>query len=178
MKKRYIVKYNNNIIFLEKIISQALIDINQPVLLKNNDFKLLKNTTHYKHYVVFTLKKTDKTSILFWLENGDLRIDIDRTSETYTYDMKFIKENEEYIKNIITMIFTCSIKVKYCGENYTKLYFINKKEKTLNTFSFTTGFLGFFGLVSKKNCREKIYPPIYPSEKVCLTEPVIPNSNS
>jgi pantothenate kinase len=168
------LKYTKEVIFIEKLISNVLTSLNKNSLFQNEDFKIYQEL-HFEHWVKLSLNKSNSVSILFEISNNELRIDIDRTSETYTYDIEFIKENEEYIRNIITMIFTCSIKVEYCGENYTKLYFINKEGKTLNTFSFTTGLLGFFGLISKKNCKEKLYPPIYPSEKICLTEPVIPN---
>jgi len=167
--------YDKKITYVENLINEVLIGVGEVSLFNNETFEIINSKIHDKSYVVLELVKPNTIELIFWFECGDLRIDIDRTSETYTYDIEFIKENEEYIKNIITMIFTCSIKVEYCGENYTKLYFINKEGKTLNTFSFTTGLLGFFGLISKKNCKEKLYPPIYPSEKICLTEPVIPN---
>ena len=90
-------------------------------------------------------------------------------SETYTYSLDFIKNNEGYIKKIIKMLFTSTVRAEHCGKNYTKLYFIDKEGNILDTFTFMQGLISLVPFITgvtfcrKSNITEKIYEPMYKS---------------
>ncbi|MCH9740224.1 MAG: hypothetical protein K0U38_05230 [Epsilonproteobacteria bacterium] len=149
--------YDEKVMFTEKVISSALLKINQLSLFENEDFEPLKGKIHSKDYVVLQLTNPNTIELLFWLECGDLRIDIDRTNETFVYDYDSVVSDRAEIVNLITMIFTSNIKVEYCGEHYTNLYFMNQDGKVLDSLRYRDALFAF-----RKKCVEKIYPPIYP----------------
>lgn len=53
------------------------------------------------------------------------------------------------------MLFTSTIKVEYCGSNYTKIYFFDGNGECVKTLKYVTG------LYLKVGCQTKEFPPIY-----------------
>ena len=147
------MKYNKKIIFMEQVISKVLNIVHQPSLFKNNDFKLLKGNSND---VIFSLIKRNSIELTFWLDCGELRIDLDRTRETFTVSYSDIKENEQQVVDYLTMVFTSTINVEHCGKHYTKLTFISGKGEVLDTLSYRDAIFAF-----RRNCQEKVYSPIY-----------------
>ena len=157
------MEYCKEIIYMKKLIDSVLIDLKQKPLDENSDFILDPNWNE-NHYIIIRFKKPNNISIKFEISYTDFVIYIDRTEESYGWNYKFIKEHEEYIAGMIKAILTETIRVEYCGENYTKIYFIDDEGTTTNTLTYRFSLLSLF--VFRWNCwvwnhTEKIYDPIY-----------------
>ena len=147
------MKYTDNIYYIVTLFDEVLNDLKQHQLFTNKNFTILGKK--YEDNIIFTLVKKNTIRLDIFINEDSLEIHIDKTAETFVYSLEMIKNNEQHIKNVLKMIFTSKIKVKYCGKNYTKIYFIINNE-VLNTFVFRKG-LSFF----KQKCNKKIYPPIF-----------------
>lgn len=151
------MNFTENVLYTVSIFNKVFDNLNQEKLFNNKDFTFIGKP--YVDNITLTLVKDDMIRLDIVIEEDGLEIHIDKTAETFCFNLKFIKNNEEFIKNIIKMIFLSKIKVEYCGKKYTKLYFINKHGIVIDTFTFRNSIWGLF--ISKRNCIEKIYVPIY-----------------
>jgi len=150
------MQYTQEVLFIEKLISNVLLSLNKNSLFQNEDFKVYQKL-HFEHWVRVSLCKPNAIIIIFEISNSGLRIDVDRTEELVgNFSYEYIYNNYEKIEELLLMIFTSTIMVQYCGDYLTNLYFI--KNKTVQTYRYSTklGLLRFL-----KKCEEKIYLPIY-----------------
>ena len=149
------MKYTKEVIFIEKLISNVLLSLNQNSLFQNEAFKVYQEL-HFEHWVRVSLCEPNAITIIFEISNSGLRIDMDRTEELMSFSYEYIYNNSEEIKELLFMIFTSTIMVQYCGNYLTNLYFI--KNKTVQTYRYSTK-LGLIRL--SNNCEEKVYLSIY-----------------
>lgn len=148
------MKYENEIIQKLDLVNSALERLNVKPLFINEDFSL-DSTFHQEHYVKFFLNKPDCIKLELVFINNALQINIDRINESFEWSENQIKENANDVKDFIKMIFTTTIKVEYCGSNYTKIHFIDIDENCVKTLKYVTG------IYLKIGCLIKEYKPIY-----------------
>jgi hypothetical protein len=148
------MEYELNIKYMIDIVNSALININRLPLSSNEDF-FIDAHGNYEHYVKYTLKKNYCIGFDLILVNDYLQLDIDRVSEAYVWSIEQVRNEKNKIIEFLEALFTSTIKVEYCGSNYTKLYMINSEGNCIKTLKVT-------GLTYLKvNCTTKEYPPIY-----------------
>jgi hypothetical protein len=66
-----------------------------------------------------------------------------------------MREDSNKVKDFIKKLFTGSIKVKYCGSNYTRLCFFDNNGNCVKTLKYVTG------PYLKVGCKTKVFEPIY-----------------
>jgi hypothetical protein len=148
------MKYENEVTYKIELVNSILNELNALPLEINKDF-IIDETFHQKHYVKFKIQIPGSIALQLIFVSDALQINIDRTNESFEWSNKQIEDNENAVKDFIKMIFTCSIMVKYCGLNYTKIYFYNADRHCIYTFKFITGF--YLNI----HCKTKEYVPIY-----------------
>lgn len=148
------MQHSEEVTYLEGLISKVFKSLGKPKLFKNTDFQIVGK--EYENHVILTTNNNDLIRLDIILYNEGMEFHLDKTSETFSYGLEYIQENEASIVKIITMIFTSKIKVEYCGEKYTKLSFFAKEETPIYTHVYKKGLFTF-----KRKCIEKIYFPIY-----------------
>ncbi len=148
------MKYENEIIQKLDLVNSTLESLNVKPLFKNEDF-FIDNHFHQEHYVKFYLNRPNCIKLEIVFIHNVLQINIDRTNESFEWSEIQIKENPNGVKKNLKMIFTATIKVEYCGSNYTKIYFIDSNGNCVKTFKYVTG------LYIKIGCITKEYKPIY-----------------
>jgi hypothetical protein len=146
------MNYTNKIIEKIDFLNSILVTKRISKLLSNTDFIVDDLST------IFYLKLNfNKTIILnFILTDDEFQIDIDRISEAYIWNNNQLFTDYKNIESIILMILTCNIKVEYKGDYFTKLYFINKEGRLLNTLKSINGMFYFV----HKSCFYN-YPSVY-----------------
>lgn len=148
------MKYERGIYNKMELVNSVLERLDVGSIEANEDFAI-DELFHQEHYVKFLLQKPNCINMEFIFINNALQINIDRTNEAFEWSDKQIKENIEEIKDFIKMLFTSRIKVKYCGSNYTQIYFYNDSEQCVKILKYVTG------LYLKVGCKTKEYQPIY-----------------
>ncbi|MCB0740983.1 MAG: hypothetical protein R2796_07660 [Chitinophagaceae bacterium] len=149
-----IMKYENEVYSKIELVNSVLESLNVSSLESNKDF-IIDESFHQEHYVKFLLQKPSCIELQLIFISNALQINIDRTNESFEWSDKQIQENINDVKGFIKMLFTSTIKVEYCGSNYTKLYFYDVSGNCVKTLKYVTG------LYLKFNCKTKEYKPIY-----------------
>jgi len=148
------MEYEKEVSYKIDLVNSALNNVKSLHLSENNDF-LIDLSFNYKHYIKYSLKKLDCINIDLILTSDALQIDVDRVNEAFVWSDKQVIEDKNVIENFIKMLFTSTIKVKYCGPHYTKLYFFDDQRHCVKTLKYITG------LYLKIGCKTKEYQPIY-----------------
>ena len=148
------MKYEEGVLFIQEIFNEVLISLDEKPLFENEHFYINKEL-HFEHFIQLRLIKKNVCGVLIEISTTELRIDIDRAEEIFHMNINYIKNNRVEVTKIIQMIFTSMIMIEYCGDFYTKLFFIK------NTF--VKSIVHRSSLISFRiNCKEKFYPAIFP----------------
>ena len=151
------MKYTNEILYIEKIINEVLLLLNEKPLFQNSNFKIYEEL-HFADWIKVSLIKSNNVALTFELSHGGLRIDIDKAIEIIDLSYENIVTNSEKLKKILMMIFTSTIMVQYCGKYITNLYFI--KNDSVETYRYASTLLP---MRFSRYCEEKVYLPIFSS---------------
>lgn len=152
------MKYEDNVIRKIKFIDSVFNRFSVAGILSNNDF-IICDDFHFVDYVKFRLIKNDCIKLELVVTYNSFQINLDRTNETFEWSEEQFNENVEEIESIIEIVFTSLVVVKYCGLNYTKIYFIDHTGFCVKTLKYITGFY------LRINCKSVKYNPIYPRTK-------------
>lgn len=153
LNTQIVIKYSEEIILQMDFLDNLLDQYGQPPILSNSLFEI--DELSWEYYLKAKFRKDSFINFdLILTESGTL-IEIDRTIETLGFDLKKIETFKILIEEYIKIIFTCTIMVKYCGHNYTKIYFFNSQGEVVKTVRFISGLFWKFG------CTTKTYSPIY-----------------
>lgn len=141
-------------------ILQNLEDINnvfkslgQKVLLENDDFQL-GEISHSKYIQLIRIKE-GSIGLLLTVDMDGVYIGLDRESEVFMWSNANINNYRLKFIDTLRIIFTHTICVKYCGENYTKFYFLDSSQNVKLTASSTSGLYWPWG------CQTKTFSPMY-----------------
>lgn len=148
------MEYEKEILYKLDLVNSVLEEINVPHLQTNQDF-FVDESFHQKHYIRFKFQKQNSITLELVFSSESLQINMDRTNESFEWSEYQIKENPKSVKDIFRMILTSSIKIKYCGANYTEIFFYDKKGNMVKTLKYIRG------LYLKLGCTTKEYKPIY-----------------
>lgn len=141
------------IIYQIGLLNEVLEFVGEPTLFKNSSFVI--NEISHSMYLKIYFVKTNNIEIILMFALDGIQISIDRIDEAYEMDMQKIYENPFELKSFLAMLFTSKILVKYCGKNYTKLYFYDSNGNRIKSITSINGFY------HKLNCNEICYEPIY-----------------
>ncbi|MBK7883795.1 MAG: hypothetical protein IPJ81_08335 [Chitinophagaceae bacterium] len=148
------MKYENEVYDKIDLVNSVLENLNVASLETNRDF-IIDKSYYQEHYVKFLLQKPNCIELQLIFINNAIQINIDRTNETFEWSDKQIQKNINEVKGFIKMLFTSTIKVEYCGFNYTKIYFYDVSGNCVKNLKYVTGLYLKFG------CKIKEYKPIY-----------------
>ncbi|MBX2923855.1 MAG: hypothetical protein KF746_16750 [Chitinophagaceae bacterium] len=147
------MKYSDKIIHMVDYINSLLKKYNETPIFNNKNF--IVDGMGWEEYLKITFKKTDSISFEIIFSSNDFQINIDRAHEAVDLSYSDFNDNKLIIKDFFEILFTCGVKVKYCGSNYTKIYFFDSSENCVKTLKYVTG------LYLKVSCQTKKYQPIY-----------------
>ncbi len=122
--------------------------------MKNPDFGMDLNWA-FNNYVQFNLCKPRVVQFSIIVQESGISINIDRYSEVLDWGDNSLKENSQEVSEWIETVLTSTIRIEYCGKNYTKFYFLDKSGKVIKTVKHIRG------LYLKINCSSTEYQPIY-----------------
>jgi hypothetical protein len=145
-------KYSKEVQEKIDLINQVFEKIHFEKILKNKLFTI-DSSFDFQHYLKVDFHHKNAINISFHFSNDDLRVDVDRIEEAFYLSNHMIFEKEDYLKEWVTIIFTSTIEVEYCGERYTKLFFLKNGNciKTLKSSRL---------IYLKMGCVKKTYNPI------------------
>ena len=105
------------------IINQVLLRLNKPGIFENSDFSIDEMSVEFYLKLNFVKKESVRFNIKISL--SDIQIGIDRIDEAFTWPNNALEYDKKEIDNLIEQLLISTIKVEYCGSNYTKLYLLN-----------------------------------------------------
>jgi len=150
------MKFDEKINHLVEAINDVLISLGQPKLVENPDFVF--GELSCESWLDARLERQGSVNLRFIVASSEIRIDIDRAEEALHIDPSIYQENLEGLRQLVTMLFTCRIRVERCGKKYTKIDFFDNNNECIDSITHRTS---LFYL--KLNCTTIEYPPIYES---------------
>lgn len=151
------MKYSQEVLYNIDIINQALDSLGQIEVLKNKDFKYYQDEIISNDWIRLKLNKDNSIPLYLEVTGNEIRIDLDKAEEIISLSSDFIKKNKQEVINLLIMIFSSFIKMKYCDKNYIKFSFLDKNNNVLDSIEFYKNIIFSF----KIKCQEKVYMPIY-----------------
>ena len=147
------MKYSDKILNQVDYINSLLKTYNEKSIFENKNF--IVDEMSWTEYLKITFKKADSISFDIICSSNEFQINIDRTNEALDFSLSDFNKNKPLVKDFLDFVFTCKVKVKYCGSYYTKIYFYNDSGVCVKSLKFITG------LYLKIGCQTKEYPSIY-----------------
>lgn len=145
--------YKAEILDIIDTINQVLLRLNKPTIFENPDFSIDEMSMEF--YLKLNFAKKESIHFNIKISLHDIQIGIDRIDEAFTWSTNALEHDKKEIDNLIEQLFTSTIKVEYCGSNYTKLYLLNSIGECSKTLKYVTG------LYLKINCQTREYKPVY-----------------
>jgi hypothetical protein len=146
------MEYSEKIIYQVDYINSLLSAYNEVPIFKNKNFII--DEMSWIEYLKITFKKANHISFDIICSSSEFLINIDRTNEALDLSFNDFNKFKPIINDFLNFLFTCRVKVEYCGSNYTKIYFFDNNEKCVKTLKYVTG------LYLKIGCKIKEYQPI------------------
>ena len=148
------MKFDEKISHLVGAIDDVLISLGQHKLVENPDFVF--GELSCESWLDARFERQGAVDLRFIVASSEIRIDIDRAEEALHIDPSIYQEHLEDLRHLVTMLFTCRIRVEHCGKKYTRIDFFDSNNECIDSITHRTS---LFYL--KLNCTTREYPPIY-----------------
>jgi len=147
------MEYSDKILSQVDYINSLLKGYNEEPIFDNKNFAV--DEMSWAEYLKITFKKANSLSFNIICSSSEFQINIDRTNEALDLSSSDFNKHKHIVNDFLDFLFTCRVKVEYCGSNYTKIYFIDSNENCVKTLKYVTG------LYLRIGCITKEYKPIY-----------------
>ena len=149
--------FSENTVLAIGVINQVLSDFEAFDIFSNSEVRI-NHETLLDNYLQFKLYRNDRhVPLYFEIMGGDIRVDIDRTSETSEWRIEQLKNDREEIIDFLKELLTSYVLVEYYGPRHTRISLFGQDGKCTDSFKYQDGF-------SFKGKREdRLYFPIYPT---------------
>lgn len=135
-----------------EIINEALGRIGAEKIADNLSFSI-KPELLFPDYVKYSVDSPDALHMELIITSDSLQVDLEDMSELYEWSLSQLSDNRAEVIQVLADLFSCTVEVERCGNNYRKLRFFDVNDECVRTTKYVSGlYLPF-------RCEKQKYAP-------------------